>query len=124
MAGMLLSFELEHEENETLTLLCSMAGVKLRRVEPAGYGKTIGMLLGAVPAAGHSADGTLMGDKMLVFSEISDLQLELLLSGIRSLGIAQGSYKAVVTEHNIRWTPSVLMAELRREREELQDKPK
>ena len=52
MAGMLLSFELEHEENETLTLLCSMAGVKLRRVEPAGYGKPSGCCSAQFPQQG------------------------------------------------------------------------
>ena len=120
MSGIVLSFELNQDENETLMLLCAMAGAKLRAVSSDEYSKNIGELVQKSLDFSVGASRGKLGDKMLVFSNVNDSQLEMLLSGIRALDIAKGSYKAVVTENNSKWTPYELISELRRERAEIE----
>lgn len=123
MQGMVLSFGLEAEENKKLKMLCEMVGLRLRKVQPAEYGQPVGSFAGVMPKAGQPEPQSELSGKMLVFAFVSDRQLNVMLSGIKTAGIAVGSYKAVLTETNAAWTVHELFAELCREREELNDHP-
>lgn len=123
MAGMVMSFGLEREENKKLKMLCEMLGLRLRKVLPEEYGQPVGSFAGVVPKKDAVSAQSELDGKMLVFAFVSDRQLNVMLSGIKTAGIAVGSYKAVLTETNAMWTVPALFAELCKEREELNDHP-
>lgn len=123
MQGIVLSFGLEAEEHENLKMLCEMMGLRLRKVLPEEYGQPVGSFAGVLPKTEQSEPQGELSGKMLVFAFVSDYRLHVLLSTMITAGIAVGSYKAVLTEHNAAWNAPTLFAELCREREELNDHP-
>lgn len=123
MQGKVLSFGLDAEENKKLRMLCEMVGLRLRKVLPAEYGQPVGTFAGVMPKTEQPAPQNELSGKMLVFAFVSDRQLNVMLSGIKTARIAIGSYKAVLTETNAAWTAPELFAELCKEREELNDHP-
>ncbi len=83
--------------------------------------KALGKLLGRAgqyPAA--TLDAPFM-DEMLVMDELSPEQFHGLLNGMRMLQ-ATVTYKAVITEHNLSWTPAQLLRELMAEHAAMQGK--
>lgn len=123
MAGMVLSFGLEAGENKKLKSLCEMVGLRLRKVLPEEYGQPVGSFAGVMPRVDGAEEQKELSGKMLVFAFVSDRQLNVMLSSMKTARIAIGSYKAVLTETNAAWTVPTLFAELCREREELNDIP-
>lgn len=123
MAGMVLSFGLEAEENKKLKSLCEMVGLRLRKVLPEEYGQPVGSFAGVMPRVDGAEEQKELSGKMLVFAFVSDRQLNVMLSSMKTARIAIGSYKAVLTETNAAWTVPTLFVELCREREELNDIP-
>lgn len=123
MAGIVLSFGLESTENKKLKALCEMLGLRLRKVLPEEYGQPVGSFAGVLPRVEKALPQNELSGKMLVFAFVSDRQLDVMLSGLRTARIAVGSYKAVLTETNAAWNASTLFAELCKEREELNDHP-
>ena len=123
MAGIVMSFGLEQDENKKLNALCQMLGLRLRKVTPEEYGQPVGSFAGVMPKTNAEAVQSELSGKMLVFAFVSDRQLNVMLSGMKAAEIAIGSYKAVLTEMNAAWTAPELFAELCREREELNDHP-
>ncbi len=103
---------------DAVRALCTQLDMELRCVEREEYGNPIGALAGLIPATREAAHAPLP-DKMLLFAFVPDLLLQFVLAQLRNAGVAVGSYKAVLTEHNVAWTPRELFEELRREREEL-----
>lgn len=120
MAGTVLSFRLTDREAAQLKDLCTVMGLRLRTVEPAHYGETIGALAGLTALTGASRHFAPLSEKMLVFADVSDGALEVLLNMLRAMDIAVGAYKAVLTETNRDWTVPMLFDELKAEREEIQ----
>lgn len=123
MAGMVMSFGLEPVENKKLKTLCEMLGLRLRKVLPEEYGQPVGSFAGVIPKTENPAPQPELSGKMLVFAFVSDRQLNVMLSSMKTARIAIGSYKAVLTETNALWNVPTLFAELCKEREELKDHP-
>ena len=123
MRGIVMSFGLEREENKTLKTLCEMVGLRLRKVTPDEYGQPVGSFAGVVQKAETVGNYAELSGKMLVFAFVTDRQLNVMLSGMKTAEIAVGSYKAVLTETNATWDVPTLFAELCKEREELNDHP-
>lgn len=122
MGGTVLSFRLTPKENAQLKDLCMVMGLRLREVGPEQYGETIGALAGLTAETGAPKHLAPPPAKMLVFAQVSDDALDVLLSMLRAMEIAVGSYKAVLTENNRSWTVPELFAELKAEREELENR--
>lgn len=120
MAGTVLTFQLTDKENASLKDLCTVTGLCLRKVEPAEYGKTLEALIENPSQTAAAGWRPPLPEKMIVFADVPDGLLDMLLSMLRALEIGVGSYKAVLTEMNAQWTVPELFAELRREREELE----
>lgn len=123
MPGIVLSFGLEATENKKLKTLCEMVGLRLRKVLPEEYGQPIGSFAGVTAREEHPEPQKELSGKMLVFAFVSDRQLNVMLSSMKTARIAVGSYKAVLTETNATWNTPTLFAELCKEREELGDTP-
>jgi len=123
MAGIVMSFGLERDENKKLKTLCEMLGLRLRKVMPEEYGQPVGSFAGVAPKTEVVEAREELSGKMLVFAFVSDRQLNVMLSSMKTARIAAGSYKAVLTEMNAAWDVPTLFAELCKEREELNDHP-
>lgn len=122
MGGCVLSFQLTEKENGQLKDLCMVMGLRLRAVGPEKYGETIGALAGLAAEKGAAKHFVPLSEKMLVFADVSDGALEVLLNMLRAMDIAVGSYKAVMTETNRDWTVPMLFAELKAERQEMEQR--
>ena len=120
MKGTILAFGLEEMELLVLKELCGMAGLEQISVDPADFGSPLGALVGLTEKSAPVPHEPL-SEKMLVFCFVPDFLLESVLDVLRAAGVAPGSYKAVLTENNVAWTPTELFAELRRERRELEE---
>ena len=116
MAGTVLTFQLTAAENASLKRACGLMGLRLREVTQEEYGKPLGALAGIAPFAGEAPWFAPLSDKMIVFAEVSNGQLDAILTMLRNKKIAPGAYKAVLTETNAEWTVPVLFAELQKER--------
>lgn len=122
MGGTILSFQLTDRENAQLKDLCTVMGLRLREVSPAQYGQTVGALAGMMAETDAPKHLAPLPEKMLVFADVADGALDVLLSMLRAMNIAAGSYKAVLTETNQSWNVPTLFAELRAERRELENR--
>ena len=120
MAGTVLTFQLTEAEGAALKDLCIVAGLRLREVGPAEYGQTLGALAGLIPETGEAGKADPLPERMIVFADVDDELLDLLLPMLRALEIGVGAYKAILTETNAAWTVPELFAELQREREEIE----
>jgi len=95
-------------------------GVELVPVARPDYHKTLGVLAGLDTAAEAPLpyQGGPLGGRMLVLCNLKD-KLDVLLPVLRQSGAGPECLKAVLTEHNRRWTPMALHGELLREQDEM-----
>ena len=91
MRGIVMSFGLEREENKPLKTLCEMVGLRLRKVTPDEYGQPVGSFAGVVQKAETVGNYAELSGKMLVFAFVTDRQLNVMLSGMKTAEIAVGS---------------------------------
>ena len=91
-------------------------GVRIKNVEAASAGQTVGFLLGRKGFAESDTPAEAPSAPMLVLDGFTEKRLEILLREMKAHGISV-PYKAIVTEHNIGWSLSALFAELVREHE-------
>lgn len=98
--------------------------VRLKKVAPEDYGKTLGALAG-LPAAAQPPEHTDAGacgsfcEPMLIFAGIEDRKLDHMLQSLRMQKVRL-PYKAILTPTNCTWTPAQCFAELCREHEAMQ----
>lgn len=98
--------------------VCEKLGIRLRRVLPEESGRPVGGFVGRekLPHGEAAAEDT---GEMLVLCDVSERQLEALLSSLRTARVGQDALKAVLTDTNARWTGWELYQELQKERAEL-----
>lgn len=94
-------------------------GIKIKPVEAARTGQTVGCLFGVKgfdedPAA---APGPAPAQSALVLSGFSNARLDGLLTALRKAGVPKIAWKAVLTPTNVGWTFRDLCGELAREHE-------
>lgn len=97
---------------------CRSAGVDYRSMVPSDHTKSLGSLAGIdgiPPKAAAALDGEKIQSEMLVFSGFDQVALEEFLDLYRTMGIEKIDYKAMLTMHNIFWTPQSLYQELKKE---------
>ena len=97
---------------------CRSACAEYRSMVPSDSKKSLGSLAGIAgisPKAVVAADGEKIQSEMLVFSGFDQEALEEFLDLYRTMGIEKIDYKAMVTMHNIFWTPQGLYQELKKE---------
>ena len=98
--------------------VCDKLGLRLRRVLPEEAGRSVGSFVGrGRPGDGETAPAEV--GEMLVLCDVSECQLEVQLSSLRTARVGQDALKAVFTDTNARWTGSELYEELQKERAEL-----
>lgn len=117
MAKLILLFQIEKEKEKEIERICRTQQINVRRVVPKDYGQKIGHLAGIKGFARENAPygGVAFPAEMLVFSGMDSEQVDLFLKEYRKGGKAPIGLKAILTEHNVFWTPQQLFAELLKE---------
>ncbi len=123
MAGTVIAFGFTPAENKKLKTVCDKVGLRLKKVSPMEYAQPIGSFVGLAEKVEVSETEMALDGQMLVFASVSDRQLDAVLSGLRTVRVGIGSFKAMVTPTNAAWTANALLEELKKEREELGDTP-
>ena len=117
-----LGFCIGGEKEKLIRQCCRSAGVEYRSMVPSDYKKSLGSLVGIAgisPKAAVAAEGEKIQSEMLVFSGFDQEALDEFLDLYRTMGIEKIDYKAMVTMHNIFWTPESLYQELKKEHESM-----
>ncbi len=104
------------EQTAALKTVLARMGVRIKNVEAASAGQTVGFLLGRKGFAERDTPAEAPSAPMLVLDGFTEKRLEILLREMKAHGVSV-PYKAIVTEHNIGWSLSALFAELVREHE-------
>lgn len=104
------------EQTAALKTVLVRMGVRIKNVEAASAGQTVGFLLGRRGFAASDTPAEAPSAPMLVLDGFTEKRLEILLREMKAHGVSV-PYKAIVTEHNIGWSLSALFAELVREHE-------
>lgn len=99
-------------------------GIRVRTVEPARTGQTVGCLLGVkgFPETQGEAPAPAPDQPAMVLSGFSNPRLDALLAALKKAGVPKIGRKAVLTPTNVSWTFHDLCAELAREHEALNGK--
>lgn len=111
----ILLYNIEPKKAAGIKLLCSTLGVGYRAVEPADFGRPIGVLLGLSDSDLIQPDAA-FDDELLYFADVDGGLLDILLYQLRRRRLTV-ALKAVKTESNLGFTSYELWRELRAERE-------
>jgi len=98
--------------------VCEKLGLRLRRVLPEESARPVGSFVGKGKIPDVTEEPSPVGE-MLVLCGVSERQLEVFLSSLRTIRVGQDALKAVLTDTNARWSGAELYAELRKERAEI-----
>ena len=104
------------EQSAALKTVLVRMGVRIKNVDAALAGQTVGFLLNRKDFAETDTAEDAPSAPMMVLDGFTEKRLEILLREMKVHSVSV-PYKAMVTEHNIGWTLSDLFAELVREHE-------
>ena len=113
-------FNLQGEKRRRVRLLLIRLGIPCLEIQPRDFNRTLGALSGREGYAELDEESLEpFTDEMLVMDDLSPDRFHALVDGLRQMR-AVIPLKAVVTEHNLRWSPARLHRELRAEHEAMQ----
>ena len=119
MARVLLYNFTEEERRRKVKAALFRAAVPAREIPAEEQDAPLGFLLGLEGfSAGEKTSQEPFREEMIVMHALEPRQFQRFLEGLKSQGI-RVPLKAVVTEHNIRWTSRRLREELKAEHEAL-----
>ena len=87
-------------------------GFRLKAVKKEEYGLPVGMLVGI-----KELDNMDFSDEMAVMAGFTSTQIDAFIYSLRKKGIGRIDYKAVLTQHNMKWNSVKLYHEIKREHE-------
>ena len=115
--GELLLFNIQDPEKQTAIRLMSMRlGLHWRKIPPEQQGQSIEALLAGTESAAADADLQPFTDEMLLMDGLSQSDFHSLLDTLRANGQSV-RLKAVVTDHNRKWSAHRLHREICAEEE-------
>lgn len=112
--AILLLFQIQSQKAKQLHQVCNKLHIKTKIVNPTDYNQSLGYLAGIQGfSRGNKphAPKTVSGE-MLLFSGINSELLDCFLSECKASLIPPTPLKAILTMHNIFWTPEELYQEL------------
>ena len=97
-------------------------GFRLKAVKKEEYGLPVGMLIGIKEldneeAITDSSDNMDFSDEMAVMAGFTSTQIDAFIYSLRKKGIGRIDYKAVLTQHNMKWNSVKFYHEIKREHE-------
>ena len=114
----LLCFNIKGEALRHLTLAAEATGAEICVVAPADFSQSVGALLGVFPQE-KSVCLTPFREEMLLMSGFDRGKMEAFLDNLKQRGVSI-PFKAMVTPTNLFWHCDALLAELKKEREQLE----
>ena len=118
----ILLFHVNIFKQNSIIQLCQDLGFEVYVVKEEEFSKTIGQIAGVPVSSANVNKPVPFTDEMLVFCRLEPEQLDTFLKEFKGRGISPISLKAVMTPHNIHWTPGRLCMELKKEQEYIQKK--
>ena len=136
----ILLFSVNKEQQEKIKMFCDSLSIEVKAVEPDEYDKPISSIVGipktkttvvrrsqgkiraANTGSPLSYRTTGFPEPMMVFCNLVQDDLDQYLSGYAAAGIEKVSLKAILTPHNISWTPEQLFDELMAEHKAMTQK--
>lgn len=116
-----LAYGFSGPEMKKIRGVCEKISLRLRKVQPEEVTQPVGAFVGRGKFLETSDTAEPVGE-MLVLCHVSERQLEVFLSGLRTVRVAGEALKAVLTDTNARWTGTRLYAELQKESAEFAGK--
>ena len=118
--GELLLFNIQDPEKKTAIRLTALRlGLRCREILPERQGETLEALLTGAAANPAQQEGEAFTDELLLMHALSQAEFHELLDTLRREGQSV-RLKAVVTEHNRKWTARRLHRELCAEEQAMQ----
>lgn len=125
----ILLFEVSGEQEKKISDFCSSLDIEVLLVQRKNYAVPLGSLLGiSEHGTKHGKTAKAIGSQpvkpyrmtgfpspMMLFCNIDREDLDAYLSGYAGAGIEKIPLKAVLTPHNVSWTPEQLYEELESE---------
>ena len=115
MTATVLAYGYEGKELKTLKTVCARLDIRLRRVAGEEYAQPIGAFFGLTPRIENVEAAGDIPERMIVMGGLTSRQLDAFLSAMKTAR-AGACLKAILTEHNARWSGYGLYAELAKER--------
>lgn len=112
----ILAYGFDARDAKALRSVCDRLGLRLRKVLPEEYDRSVGSFVGRGRSQSTDASGDPLPEPMLVLCHVTERQLEAFLSGLRTARVGQTALKAVLTDTNARWSGRQLCGELQAER--------
>lgn len=115
--GIILLFQIENNKAKQIQQICNSLQIRCKQVSPSDFNQTLGYLAGI---SGFKKGKAPLSEKtfpseMLVFSGIPQPLLDQFLSRYKQALLSPIALKAIITIHNINWTPWQLVTELQKE---------
>lgn len=140
MNKQILLFGVSEKQQEHIKAFCSSLNIEVKAVERKNYSEPISVIVGFPKSKSgltrrsqgkvHNGDGetvkpyrmTGFPEPMMVFCNLEQEDLDNYLAGYAAAGIEKIALKAVLTPHNISWTPEQLFEELSNEHKAMTQK--
>lgn len=121
MAQFILMFGLDKKKEVAVRSAATVIGATVVDVPRKDYSQKLGAL---AKVQGFSQEKTVYNGpdfqaEMLVFSGMNSAQVDAFLAEYKKQGVPAIGLKAIVTQHNVFWTPEALFKELLREHMQL-----
>lgn len=120
MQNMILLHINDKTKRQQIISLCHSLNHQIKQFDEADAGSTVGELAGIkVVKGGKTVDST-SGENVklpdcIIFSDVSSSAMDVFLAEYKKRGIEPTHLKAIVTVHNMKWSVSELIAELKKE---------
>ena len=120
MQNMILLHINDRTKRQQIVSLCHSLNHQIKQFDETDAGSTIGELAGIKGVNGGKIANVTNSDNAklpdcIIFSDISSPAMDVFLAEYKKRGIEPTHLKAIVTIHNMKWSVSGLIAELKKE---------
>lgn len=120
MQNMILLHINDKTKRQQIISLCHSLNHQIKQFDEADAGSTVGELAGIKGVKGGKTVDSTSGENVklpdcIIFSDVSSSAMDVFLAEYKKRGIEPTHLKAIVTVHNMKWSVSELIAELKKE---------
>lgn len=107
-------------KRQQIISLCHSLNHQIKQFDETDAGSTVGELAGIKGVKGGKTVDSTSGENVklpdcIIFSDVSSSAMDVFLAEYKKRGIESTHLKAIVTVHNMKWSVSGLIAELKKE---------
>lgn len=120
MQNMILLHINDKTKRQQIISLCHSLNHQIKQFDETDAGSTVGELAGIKGVKGGKTVDSTSGENVklpdcIIFSDVSSSAMDVFLAEYKKRGIESTHLKAIVTVHNMKWSVSGLIAELKKE---------